>query len=211
MRYLSIDIEATGLKPDDYMIEFAAVPFCTEKGIQDILSFHTYIHCPSYEVLEYRLQDWVKQNNRELIEKAYQQGVQVEQFRNQFENYLQSTSIQDFFFGTQHEQNEKKNRGEKIGPLVIMLFGKSLNAIDLPFMNRDLSWEFMQKYFHHRVLDLSSVASSLIDFKFLPPRCESGSELMKYLNLGEVKHTALADAMNTAKMYLLLLNKIRKK
>ena len=30
MRYLSIDLEATGLNEHDYIIEFGMVPFCTE-------------------------------------------------------------------------------------------------------------------------------------------------------------------------------------
>ena len=64
----------------------------------------------------------------------------------------------------------------------------------------------MRKYFHHRNLDLSSSANTLIDLKIIPPECSSGSELMKFLGMGEVKHTALEDAKNTALMYLKLLS-----
>jgi DNA polymerase-3 subunit epsilon len=63
----------------------------------------------------------------------------------------------------------------------------------------------MRKYFHHRNLDLSSTANTLIDLKFLPTECSSGSHLMRHLGMGEVKHTALEDAKNTAFMYIKIL------
>ena len=40
---------------------------------------------------------------------------------------------------------------------------------------------------------------------------DSGSNLMNYLNMGEVAHTALEDAKNTAIMYLKLLDKFEVK
>jgi len=33
MRYLSIDLEATGLNENDYIIEFGMIPFCTYDSI----------------------------------------------------------------------------------------------------------------------------------------------------------------------------------
>ena len=87
----------------------------------------------------------------------------------------------------------------------IVLFGKSMNALDLPLLNRDLGWEFMRKYFHHQVLDLSSVVRAFVDKRLLPPETVSGSALMKHLKMGEVAHTALEDAVNAAKIYLQLL------
>ena len=86
-----------------------------------------------------------------------------------------------------------------------------MTAIDLPFMTRDLGWEFMRKYFHHRNLDLSGVGYSLIDLGMLPMGMDSGSNMMNYLNMGEVAHTALEDAKNTAIMYLKLLDKFEAK
>ena len=107
---------------------------------------------------------------------------------------MESAEIKKFF------DNEK-----------VVLFGKSLNAIDLPFLTRDLGWDYMRKYFQHRVHDLSSVAYNLIDLGFLPPGSESGSQMMNDLGMGEVAHTALADAKNTALMYFKLLDKCQKK
>ena len=63
-----------------------------------------------------------------------------------------------------------------------MLFGKSLNAIDLPFLNRDLGWEWMRKYFHHRVMDLSSHTYGLMDMGLLEPGMDSGAALVRSLS-----------------------------
>lgn len=193
MRYLSIDIEATGLNENDYIIEFGMIPFCTDnRTLETSLEKNYYIKCPSFESLKPRLDPWVIDHNESLIKKAHSQGMEIYDFREELELYLQRKEVKEYF---KNERNEK-----------IILFGKSMNAIDLPFLTRDLSWEFMRKFFHHRVLDLSSTANTLIDMGILPKECSSGSHLMKHLGMGDVKHTALEDAKNTALMYLKILD-----
>ncbi len=190
MRYLSLDLEATGLEKDALIIELACVPFCTEtKKIESSLAFHSYIKCPSFEELKPKLNPWVVEHNKELIEKAHREGAAFKSFKESFLSYLGSKNIKDFFTG------EKR----------ITLFGKSMNAIDLPFLHRDLGEEVMNKYFEHRYLDLSSVAYTFVDLKKLPPACRSGSALMKHFEMGEVAHTALEDAINTIKLYFKIL------
>ena len=192
MRYLSFDIEATGIEEDALIIEFGMVPFDTaEKKIYRNLEKHFYIQCPSFSELEPNLNPWVKENNKELINLAHKQGISKELFKQELETYLNSSQIKDFF------NNEK-----------VMLFGKSISAIDLPFLNRDLGWEWMNHYFHHRNLDLSCFTLGLIDMGKLEKGMDSGSKLMNYLEMGEVCHTALEDAINTAEMYLKLLERI---
>lgn len=192
MRYLSIDIEATGLNENDYIIEFGMIPFCTEsKKVEESLARNFYIKCPSFETLKPNLAPWVIEHNEKLINKAHNFGIQLDSFKDELETYLISREVKNYF------NNENKEK--------IILFGKSMSAIDLPFLNRDLGWDFMRKYFHHRNLDLSSTANTLIDFKYLPKECSSGSYLMKHLGMGDVKHTALEDAKNTALMYLKLI------
>lgn len=190
MKYLSIDIEATGLRENDLIIEFACVPFCSvEKKILSELTFHSYLKCPSFEELKPFLDQWVIENNQTLITKASTQGKSIADFKNAFTQYLESTEVKNFF------NNEK-----------IVLFGKSMNAIDLPFMNRDFGWEWMRKNFSHRVVDFSSVCYGMIDLGILPKGSESGSKLMSFLKMGGVAHTALEDAVNTAKMYLAVID-----
>ncbi len=190
MKYLSIDIEATGLMPEDLIIEFAAVPFCSkESKIEDKLTFHHYIKCPSFEELRPNLNPWVIDHNKKLIEKSHAEGITLESFREGLAAYLTSEKIINYF--------GKNNQ--------ITLFGKSLSAIDLPFLSRDLGHEFMRNHFQHRQLDLTSVAYQLIDMNYIPEECSSGTGLMKFLKMGDVCHTALEDALNTAKMYLKIL------
>lgn len=190
MRYLSFDIEATGLDEKDLIIEFAMVPFCSEtKKINHKLEKHFYIKCPSFDELKPSLNQWVIDHNKELIDKAHKDGITISHFKDELITYLESKEVKDYF-------GDKK----------ITLFGKSVSAIDLPFLNRDLGWDFMRKYFEHRQLDLSCLAYGLIDMGFIPAECESGSKLMKYLKMGDVAHTALEDAVNTAIMYFKLLD-----
>lgn len=193
MKYLSFDLEATGLAENDLIIEFAMVPFDTETAkIESSLSEHFFVKCPPFDELAPKLDPWVVQNNKELIEKANTQGIDLNSFKQRLVEYIQSKPVNDYF------QDGPKEK--------IILFGKSMNAIDLPFLNRDLGWDFMRQHFHHQVLDLSSIVMAYIDAKKLPQSCLSGSQLMKHLNMGEVAHTALEDAINTAKMYLELLS-----
>jgi oligoribonuclease (3'-5' exoribonuclease) len=191
MKYLSIDIEATGLGENCQIIEFAMIPFDTQlKRLEDSLARSVYIHCPSFEDLRDTLDPWVREHNEKIIRKAHSEGLMMSEFKEFLKKYLESPEVRNYF------GNQK-----------IVLFGKSMTAIDLPFLNRDLGWEFMRKYFHHRNLDLSGTGYALIDLGLLPMGMDSGSNLMNYLNMGEVAHTALEDAKNTAIMYLKLLDK----
>jgi oligoribonuclease (3'-5' exoribonuclease) len=195
MKYLSIDLEATGLGEECQIIEFAMVPFDTQfRRLEDSLARSTYVHCPSFEDLRESLDPWVRENNEKIIRKAHQEGLMLSEFKQWLKSYLESPEVRNYF-GTQK----------------IVLFGKSMTAIDLPFMSRDLGWEFMRKYFHHRNLDLSGLGFGLIDLGLLPMGMDSGTNMMNYLGMGAVAHTALEDAKNTAIMYLKLLDKFAQK
>src|SRR6187402_4634 len=118
MRYLSIDIEATGLAENDYMIEFGMVPFCTETmRVEDSLARNYFIKCPSFEELKPRLDKWVIEHNEMLIHKAHVTGLHMDSFRDELETYLISKEVKAYF---KNDKNEK-----------IILFGKSMSAIDL--------------------------------------------------------------------------------
>jgi DNA polymerase-3 subunit epsilon len=190
MKYLSFDLEATGLEEDALIIEFAMVPFCTDtKTIEHSLSKQFYVKCPSFEELKPHLNPWVVENNETLIRNAHKEGVSISEFKGILEEYLGSSEVKAYF------NNER-----------VVLFGKSISAIDLPFLNRDLGWDWMNKYFHHRNLDLSCFCLGLIDMGKLEKGMDSGSKLMEKYGMGDVCHTALEDAVNTAKLYFNLLN-----
>lgn len=191
MKYLSIDIEATGLAENCQIIEFAMIPFDTQlKRLEEPLARTMYIHCPSFEDLRDSLDPWVREHNEKIIRKASSEGLMLSEFKEFLIKYLESPEVRQYF------GNQK-----------VVLFGKSMTAIDLPFLTRDLGWEFMRKYFHHRNLDLSGIGYALIDMGLLPMGMDSGTNMMNYLGMGSVAHTALEDARNTAIMYLKLLDK----
>ncbi len=198
MKYLSFDIEATGLEEDDLIIEFGMVPFCTEEmEIHTPLQKNFHIKCPSFDQLRPRLTDWVIEHNKELIVKSHREGLEMSEFKAELETYLTSAPVRAYF-GLEQGQH-------------IVLFGKSMSSIDLPFLNRDLGWDFMRRHFHHRNLDLSSAVTGYIDMGILPLESASGTELMNFLGMGGVAHTALEDAVNTADIYLRLLEMFRDK
>ena len=192
MRYLSFDLEATGLDDHDYIIEFAMVPFdATEKTIATDLGRHFYISCPSFEELRPKLNPWVVKNNFELINKAHQDGITISQFKQELTTYLTSAKVKSYF---------NLDGGDQI-----ILFGKSLNALDFPLLNRDLGRSWIREHFHHQTLDLSSVAIFLADREDLPQKARKGSGLMEHFKMGEVAHNAMDEAGNTAKIYFELL------
>ncbi len=194
MKYLSIDIEATGLAENCQIIEFAMIPFDTQfKRLEENLARTTFVHCPSFEDLKPNLDPWVIEHNEKLIRKAHHEGLGPQEFKNWLQKYLESDEVRQYF------GNQK-----------IVLFGKSMTAIDLPFLTRDLGWDFMRKYFHHRNLDLSGLGFGLIDMGILPQGMDSGTNLMNHLGMGAVAHTALEDAKNTAIMYFKILEKYGK-
>lgn len=194
MKYLSFDLEATGLEEDALIIEFAMVPFCSEsKSIEHKLSKQFYIKCPSFEELSPNLNPWVREHNESLIRKAHVEGIDPKNFKKVMEGYLLCDEVKNYF------------GGEKI-----VLFGKSISAIDLPFLNRDLGWDWMNQHFHHRNLDLSCFSLGLIDMGKLEKGMDSGSKLMEKYGMGEVCHTALEDAINTAKLYFKLLEELKR-
>jgi oligoribonuclease (3'-5' exoribonuclease) len=195
MKYLSFDIEATGLEENAIMIEFALVPFDTStRTIEHDLERHWYLKCPSFDELKASLNPWVVEHNEQLIRTAHKQGIELVTFKKELQNYLEDDRVKDYF-----------------GHQKIKLFGKSISAIDLPFLNRDLGWDWMNKYFHHRNLDLSCFCMGLVDLKILPIGCDSGNHLMKYFNMGEVSHTALEDAINTIILYFKTLDVVAQK
>lgn len=187
-KYMSLDLETTGLEDDALIIELGFVPVNTKtKEIRENLSYHCYLKCPSFEELEPNLNDFVKKHNKGLIEKAHKEGISKEQFLKEFDEYMNSPKIKEFY-----------------GEEDIKIMGKSLTALDMPLLQRDFGRnDFLRKYFHHRVQDVSCSSSLAVDLKLLPEGFESSHKLAKFFKLGEdVSHTAISDSIDVAKMYM---------
>ena len=196
-KFLSIDTETTGLSEDSYIVEFAAVPVDVQKReIKKDMAFHTYIKCPSFEDLSPVLSPFARENNKSLIDTAHEKGIGLEEFKQDLSNYLESRDIQTYF------------GGERDKPAKPMILGKSLSALDMPLLSRDLGWDFMRKMFHHQNLDITTVALDAIVLGILPPECSSSRKLAALLlEKNDVDHTAVEDSIDVAKMYFSILDR----
>jgi DNA polymerase-3 subunit epsilon len=189
-KYLSIDTEATGLEEHCLLIQVAVVPVDGTKNlIAEDLGSEVLIQCPSFEELKPSLSEWVIQHNEGLIRKAHAQGITVPAFKSWMENYLKSEKVKAFF-----------------GDERPLLLGKSLSALDIPLLTKNLGKAFMDKHFHHHTLDITCVGRFLVDAGVLPPGHGSTTQLLKFFNIGsESNHTALSDALDMAQIYLKLV------
>lgn len=190
-RLLSIDTETTGIHEGVDLIEFSCVPACTvTREIREDLAFHTLIKCNSYESLEPTLSDWVKEHNKDLIEKAHLEGVEMYQFKADLYDYLNSDKILNYLGSRRFE-----------------IVGKSMNSLDLPLLERDLGWEFMRKYFTRATIDVSDISRYEVQKGNLPEGVTSSKKLMQHFEMGDdVEHTALADCIDMLKIYFRLLD-----
>ncbi len=190
-QYLSIDTEATGLEEHCLLIQVAVVPVDGEKKIiAEELGKEVLIQCPSFEELKPSLSEWVIQHNEGLIRKAHSEGISSQSFRKWMEDYLNSEKVKTFFGGER--------------PL---LLGKSLSALDIPLLTKNLGKPFMDKHFHHHTLDITCVGRFLVDAGVLPKGHGSTSQLLKFFKIrSESNHTALSDALDMANIYLKLID-----
>ncbi|MFM8315599.1 MAG: hypothetical protein ACKOA8_15060, partial [Deltaproteobacteria bacterium] len=145
-KYLSIDTEATGLEEHCLLIQVAVVPVDGTKNIvAEELGKEVLIQCPSFEELKPTLSEWVIQHNEGLIRKAHAEGITPASFQKWMGDYLKSDQVKAFFGGER--------------PL---LLGKSLSALDIPLLTKNLGKAFMDKNFHHHTLDITCVGRFLV-------------------------------------------------
>ena len=192
-KLLSMDTETLGIHKATKLIEFSCVPACPiTREIREDLAFHALIKCDSYEALEPTLSDWVKEHNKELIQKAHLEGIEPEQFVLDLLNYFKSDKILNYLGGEENKFN---------------IVGKSMNSLDLPLLERYLGWDFMRKYFTRSTVDVSDISRYEVMKGNLPNGVTSSKRLMQHFEMGEdVEHTALADCIDMVNIYFRLLD-----
>ncbi len=114
---------------------------------------------------------WVEKNLKKNFLESQKNGLSKEEF------------VTNFLFFLKDHKN-------------LILLGKSLNALDIPFLKKILGYEVFYQYFSHRTLDLTSLAIFSILLKKIPSECLSGAHLNKFFHLGKIAHTALEDSEN---------------
>jgi hypothetical protein len=195
-RYLSLDTEATGLEEHCVMIQLAVVPVDVTAGkVHTELGKEWLIGCASFEELKPTLNEWVLKHQEGLIRKAHAEGMPMAQCKEELSAYLKSKPIVDFF---------GKDRP--------VLMGKSMSALDIPLLTRSFGWGFMQKSFHHHIVDVTCLGKSFEDAGLLPPKTASTTRLMQHFKLKEAAdHTALSDAVDMGNIYCKMIEMIRPK
>lgn len=195
-RYLSLDTEATGLEEKCVMIQLAVVPVDVDTSeVHTELGKEWLVKCDSFENLKPTLNDWVLGHMEGLIRKAHAEGLSMEQVKTELSAYLKSQPILDFF-----------------GKSRPILMGKSMSALDIPLLTRSFGWGYMQKAFHHHIVDVTCLGKSFEDAGLLPPKTANTTSLMQYFKLKEhADHTALSDATDMGRIYCKMIDMIRPK
>jgi oligoribonuclease len=179
MKFVSIDIETTGLNPDtDDILEVGAVigDFKSSVPVKDCPTFHCYILKGSYKGNPYALSMHPTILRRiATVEKPYRY-ITPENFNSHFERFLVDNDI---------GYSDRSQTKVSFTPA-----GKNFAAFDLQFLNRHFKFS---DYFSvaHRVLDPAILYFDVENDTMLP----NTSECMKRAGIeGEVAHTAVEDA-----------------
>lgn len=178
MKYVSIDIETTGLNPEScQLIEFAAVvdDLLIANPIEKLPKFHTYIHHGIYQGDPYALAMHV--NIFKKLAKFPDDDI--------IESHSLFAAFANFLTG-EGGYSDLSNK--------IVAAGKNFANFDLKFLER-IPNRFVK--FHHRVLDPAMYfIDPLKDNE--PP---SSKICLERAGLsGEVAHTALEDAIMVVKL-----------
>jgi len=178
MKFVSIDIETTGLDPETCdIVEVGAVvgDLSSNTPVEELPTFHCYIIKKSYSGDPYALSMHPTIFRRIAnVEKPYRY-ITPENFNAHFERFLVDNGFE---------------YGERSGKVTFTPAGKNFAAFDLQFLNKHFGFS---KYFSsaHRVLDPAMLYFDLSVDTELP----NTAECMKRAGMGGVvAHTAVEDA-----------------
>lgn len=193
---LSLDTETLGLEDPNnsinQIIEFGIVPaiITIDESItlETFEPYHTFIKCPCFDDIKDDLSEWVRDNNKELINDAYTKGISDDEFKNSLSSFLKYTK-------------------KLFNSDTIIYLGKSMQSLDSPIMTKHLGWEFMDKWsFNRKKIDVQDVARFLVHQGKLPLDSVSSKSLVSYFNIkNDVNHTVIDDSIDMLKIYVELL------
>lgn len=192
MKYISIDIETTGLnfKKCD-IIQFAAVmdDLDDPKPVEELPKFTAYLTADRYKGETYALSMhgaiFLKIANAMKNKTTYDEVEGAHYLRLldlpfAFRNFLTTNGMPE---------------NPKTGSISLTIAGKNAGMFDLPFLKKKIK-DWQGVYFKHRVLDPASLYFQLGD-KDLPDlkKCKERAGIE-----GEVSHTAFEDAIDVIKL-----------
>lgn len=185
MKYVSIDIETTGLNPDrNQIIEFAAVIDDLVSPVDKLPKFHLYIMHKDYVVSPYTAilhrRIFEKFENNKLTDYP-QESIDANK-----ETFIVQEDLEFYF------SNFLFKNGYKV-PMQITVAGKNFATFDLLFIKK-LNWQKIK--FNRRMLDPAILYMDKSD-ETLP----NTEECLKRANINKkVSHAALDDALDVVNL-----------
>lgn len=178
MKYLSLDIETTGLSFNCDILEIGCIVEDTKKKLP-------YNELPKYRALFKHSQItgelFALKINSKLIEELCSNSEDCDIFQDYKD------------FGT----NFRRFLLDNFGANKIVLAGKNVSGFDLPFMKAKLAGCCTNNYFSHRIIDVGSLYIDWNKDLEIPnlKECKNRANLT-----GEVSHTSLGDAFDVIQL-----------
>jgi DNA polymerase III epsilon subunit-like protein len=194
MRYVSIDIETTGLNPQECdIIQFAAVidDLSVRSPIEELPRFNAYFYKDFYcgELKALSMHSLIF----EKINEAKNKRITFDQSENEY--YIKLEELPAYFrnFLTRNDVNEDY----QTGAIALTVAGKNASSFDIPFLKEKIKdWD--QIYFRQRVLDPAILYLDLGVDKEIPgiKKCMKRANI----NMNIKFHDALQDALAVVKL-----------
>lgn len=199
MKFAGIDIETTGLNRDtDQVLQVAIVLEDTAKPdipVEDLPTFEALICHERLSGAPFALN-----MNREIVELLATASPGPVDFRGRrVEAFGRKSEV--VFAAIEWLQAHYTNGGPLEMPRKFVAAGKNAGGFDLPFMGTDF-----QKRFHHRVIDVGSVALGANRDFWLQDRPPGMRELHEGV---EATHDALEDARDVIRLLRKLTHNYR--
>jgi len=180
MKYVSIDIETTGLNPDACQIlEFGAVidDLSNPKPLNELPSFHCYIDHMQFNMI--RGEPYALSMHSEIFKRI------AERDRDRYKFCTQDALGENFRNFVEYNK----------AYMPITVAGKNFSGFDLRFLRRLPNWENLIKI-HHRVIDPAILFWDEADQKLPDTKeCKVRAGIA-----GEVAHTAIADCLDVIQL-----------
>jgi len=187
MKYISIDLETTGLDPENNnIIEFGAVLDNLKelKPLEELPRFHAYI-CMD----EYKGQPYALSMHPDIFRRIAK--------REEGYNYLYPNTLGKAFldFLTKHGYEQEVKKGKTIPRTVINVAGKNFGTFDLQFLNKQTNFSSSVKI-RSRILDPGILCLEPED-EVIPGL----SECLKRIGVDkEVAHTTIEDSLDVIRV-----------
>lgn len=188
MKYVSIDIETTGVDPvENDIIEFAAVidDISNKKSISDLPRFHRYIKKDGY----YACDAQAAAMHKEIFKKLSQDSddcIYINDLMYAFGNFLQDNDITP----------------NKYGKIILNVAGKNFGSFDYQFLKNKISKEhwnnicFRKRFIDPAILYYEKGDFALPDLQTCIERYQKETQHIYTWN----SHNALDDALEVVKL-----------